>query len=260
MTRTSFAILLVVMMLSGCASLQERNASLLKAATAGDTATVKRMLESGADINARDRFGDTALHLALKQRHAETVALLISRSPNINLPNALGDTPLHISVYTNQPDLSSDLRKKGASDSSLNQYGLNPAEMQSVPETESAVIAVAQLLGPSGQWNDPRSARPLYDQLKARLDKFLVNALVLQIIRAPNVRFRTIILAIKLGISGSEEKLGAVLMVYGDKGMTEDYLNSGSGTLHSWASKWASAHGYNIRTGPGSQRATWGRF
>lgn len=259
MTRLAL-ILILVAFLGGCATMQEKNASLLRAASAGDTETVRRMLDSGAEINTRDRFGDTALHLAIKQKRSETAALLIARSPNLNVSNSLGDTPLHVSIYADQQDLSKILRTKGASDSILNRYGLNPAEMQSVPETEAAVVAVAELLNSSGQWTDSRAARPLFDRLKQRQDKFLVNALVLQIIRASNTRFRTVILSIKLGIAGSEDKLGAVLMIYGDKGMAEDYLNSGSGNLHSWASKWASARGYNIKIGPGSHRANWGTF
>lgn len=252
----TFSMLLLV----GCASLQERNASLLRAAASGDTETVKRMLDGGAQIGVKDRFGDSALHLAIKQKHPDTAAVLISRGANVNQPNTLGDTPLHVSVYTKQQELAAQLRSKGASDGALNQYGLNPNEMESLPETESAVAAVAALLAPGGSWMDARSARPRFEDLKRREQKFLINALVLQVIRASSLRFQTIILSIKLGIQGSEDKLGAVLMVYGDKGMAEDYLNSGSGNLHSWASKWASARGYNIRTGPGSHRATWGSF
>jgi len=49
-------------------------------------------------------------------------------------------------------------------------------------------------------------------------------------------------------------------MVYGDRSMAEDYLNSGSDELHDWAVKWGKAHGYSIHTGSGSNRAAWGRF
>ena len=241
-------------------ALQERNASLLRAASIGDTETVKRMLDSGAQIGVRDRYGDSPLHLAIKQKHPETAALLIGRGANVNQPNTLGDTPLHVSIYTRQQELAQQLRSKGASDNTLNQYGLNPNEMESLPETEAAVSAVAGLLSPSGNWIDARSARPRFEELKRREPKFLVNALVLQVIRSSGVRFQTIILSIKLGIQGSEGKIGAILMVFGDKGMAEDYLNSGSGTLHSWASKWVSERGYDIRTGPGSHRANWGSF
>lgn len=79
-------------------------------------------------------------------------------------------------------------------------------------------------------------------------------------IGAHDRRSRTLILAVKLGIPGSHDKLGALLMVYGDRSMAEDYLNSGSDELHDWAVKWGKAHGYSIHTGPGSNRAAWGRF
>lgn len=258
--RLTLALLVVVQF--GCASmsLPEKNASLLRAAATGDLATVQRMIDLGAQVNFGNRQGDTALHLAVKNRHPQVATVLIAKGANVNQPNALGDTPLHTSVYTKQDEVAQRLRDSGASETVLNKYGLNPAEMSSVPEVEAAVEALAALLTPGGQWSDAKSARPRYDDLKRRQDKFLLNALVLQTIRGGVNRFRTIILSIKLGISGSEDKLGALLMAYGDKGMAEDYLNSGSNTLHSWASRWATANGYNIRTGPGSRRANWGSF
>jgi hypothetical protein len=247
-------------LLCGCMSIQQKNAALLQAARTGDTATVNRMLDKHADINARDWYGDTALNLAIKNGQRDTAGLLISKGANVNAKGALGDTPLHDSIYKGDDAMTSLLRSKGADESLLNSYGLNPADMQALPELQAKIVETAKLLSLEGEWSDPSSARTLYDGLKAHQDKYLVNALVLQIIKGDQMRLQVLLLAIKLGIAGSEEKLVGILMVYGDKSMAEDYLNCGSDALADGGRKWANAHGFNILTGPGSHRSGWGQF
>jgi ankyrin repeat protein len=234
--------------------------ALLIAIKMGDTNSTELIASSGADLDAKERYGDTALALAIKNGQRDLAKLLVSKGANINVKGALGDTPLHVSVYKGDAEVTSVLRSKGAEETLLNRYGLNPAEMQSLPEIEAKVVETAQLLSSSGQWTNPSKARSLYDGLKARQDKYLINALVLRVIRADDMRLRVLLLAIKLGIPGSEEKLGALLMEYGDKSMAEDYLNSGSSLLHSSGVAWANSHGYHIQTGQGSNRSNWGSF
>ncbi len=259
----TYIIVLIVPLLSlicGCMSLQEKNAALLQAARSGDSATVKRMIDRHADINTRDRYGDTPLNLAIKSEQRDLAGLLVSKGANVNAKGALGDTPLHVSIYKGNSDLTGLLRSKGADERLLNRYGLSPTEMRELPEVETKVVETAQLLSFGGEWSDSFRARSLYDSLKARQNRYLVNALVLRVIRGDDMRLRVLLLAIKLGIPGSEEKLDGLLMVYGDKSMAEDYLNSGSSLLHDSGEKWANSHGYHIRSGPGSHRSGWGRF
>lgn len=222
--------------------------------------TAALLASRGADVSVRDRYGDTPLNLAIKTDQRDTAGLLVSKGANVNAKGALDDTPLHVSIYKGNTEMANLLRSRGADESLLNNYGLNPAEMQAVPEVEAKVVEAAELLTTGGEWTDRSKARTLYDGLKARQDKYLVNALVLRIIRGDATRLQVLLLAIKLGILGSEEKLVSLLMVYGDKPMAEDYLNSGSSLLHDGGDKWAKAHEYHIRTGLGSHRSGWGRF
>jgi len=51
------------------------------AADDGHADTVKALLEKGADVAARDRFGDTALALA-QRRKRDKVVLLLQKAAN----------------------------------------------------------------------------------------------------------------------------------------------------------------------------------
>ncbi|KAL5013169.1 hypothetical protein ScPMuIL_007439, partial [Solemya velum] len=48
------------------------------------------------DVNAQDKVGRNALHLAVAQGHKRTVELLVSAGCDVNCQDNLGNTPLHI--------------------------------------------------------------------------------------------------------------------------------------------------------------------
>jgi ankyrin repeat protein len=61
----------------------EGRTPLMLAAFRGDTAGVIRLLEGGADVNARDRDGDTALMFAACKGHGLVAALLLQYGANV---------------------------------------------------------------------------------------------------------------------------------------------------------------------------------
>jgi len=66
------------------------------AAENGLTEIAAQLLDIGSDVNARDNFANTPLHLAV--RHPAMVELLLGRGARVDARNAFGDTPLHRAV------------------------------------------------------------------------------------------------------------------------------------------------------------------
>lgn len=127
-------------------------------------------------------------------------------------------------------------------------------------ELDGKVVACASLVTRSGGWTDTTLGRARYDELRSADGKAVKISLCQQALAHPELQTSIVLLAIKLGISGSENELVGVLFEYGDKSMAEDYLNSGSSMLNDGGYRWATAHHYNVRRGFGSHRSNWGTF
>ena len=61
-------------------------------------AVIAYLLSAGADPNAADKIGATALHRAVRTRCAEAVRVLLSHGADVRRPNGSGSTPLHLAV------------------------------------------------------------------------------------------------------------------------------------------------------------------
>src|SRR3974377_2176237 len=69
------------------------NPQLLAGARQGDLAGVTRLLDAGAAVDSRNRIGDTALMIALKNNYTAVARLAVARGADVNLANASKVTP-----------------------------------------------------------------------------------------------------------------------------------------------------------------------
>ncbi|HEV2764723.1 MAG TPA: ankyrin repeat domain-containing protein [Pyrinomonadaceae bacterium] len=74
---------------------QALNDKLWEAARVGDAASVRALLDQGADVNAKFRYGQTALFKAAERGHTEVIKLLLQRGADANVKDTFyGDTAL----------------------------------------------------------------------------------------------------------------------------------------------------------------------
>ena len=79
-----------------------------------DFEIVKRYLSSGADVNQRNKFGGSLLHIASVQGDKQLVRLLISEGAQLNVKNNRAMTPLDVSIKFKRTETINLLRKHGA--------------------------------------------------------------------------------------------------------------------------------------------------
>ncbi len=79
---------------------QLRNKQLLEAAKIGNIYRTKNLIKHGADVNAKGRYGWTALHWAADNGFAEIVKLLLDSGADIKATDNTGRTALHWAVTT----------------------------------------------------------------------------------------------------------------------------------------------------------------
>ena len=102
MKRYPIILTSLFMMLGGMflpLSLSATITDLHNAAARGDVAEITRLLDAGADIEARAGSGYTALHAAAFGGHSEAIITLLGRGTNIQArADEYGTTALHLAV------------------------------------------------------------------------------------------------------------------------------------------------------------------
>ena len=88
--------------------------SLFHAVARGNLTAVKRQIQQGADLNARDYNDCASIHIAAAKNHSNVVSYLIELGADINGKDAFGRTPLDVAVSSQHGFVASILRKTGA--------------------------------------------------------------------------------------------------------------------------------------------------
>jgi hypothetical protein len=81
----SLALLLIPLTVLAQNSKQELNDQLFEATRKGDAAAVTALLDKGADVNAKFRYGTTALFKAAEKGHVSVVRVLLDRGADVSV-------------------------------------------------------------------------------------------------------------------------------------------------------------------------------
>ena len=110
-----------------------RTTALRLAAANGDVATVKLLIEKGADLNiVHLTTGETALYRAAEQYNLVCVMELLKAGADVNIANKDGQTPLMIAFKKGSISLVAILIQSGADVNVVDNNGMNPLALTAV--------------------------------------------------------------------------------------------------------------------------------
>lgn len=115
MTRKPTAVLLIALLiplLASAAIISQKK--LIKAAKKGNTAKIEKLLARGADVNARNKSGWTALMHAAVNGHTAIIKALLAAGADVNAKNKNGGTALMQAARYGHPDIVKLLKEAGA--------------------------------------------------------------------------------------------------------------------------------------------------
>lgn len=87
---------------------------MMRAALAGEIEIVKTLLREGADVNARNHEGRTALMFAIINFHTATVSELLRFGADVNAQADDGCTPLILAAFNGDAEVAEALLARGA--------------------------------------------------------------------------------------------------------------------------------------------------
>ena len=108
-------VLPILLLLPAAARARDVGEDLIAAARKSDLAAVKALLDKGADVNAKNRYGATALSYAAERGSVEVVKLLLERGADVNVKDTFyGARPINWALDKGHIEVVRLLLAKGA--------------------------------------------------------------------------------------------------------------------------------------------------
>jgi ankyrin repeat protein len=104
---------------------------------------------TSADLNARDKAGRTALHVATEQGTSAVVRRLLQKGVPINAADAVGNTSLHVAVLYDRRKVADLLLKAGADANLVNTDGKKALALAADPKVFECLNQICRARGAS---------------------------------------------------------------------------------------------------------------
>ena len=128
MARIVLMVIAVLLVVPSCCAAKMSDEKFMKLCEGGSPAAVKAAIKAGANVHARDDYGNTPLHLGAFYCVPEVTEMLLKAGADVNAKNELGWTPLHL-VALNLSEMVSILLKAGADPGAKDNEGNRPIDL-----------------------------------------------------------------------------------------------------------------------------------
>ena len=161
-----FAFLGLLIFMGGC-----MESALRDAIRKGDAVAVIASLKAGADVNAKDKKGQTPLQLVVTFHNTANtsgvISALLKAGADVNAKDGDGWTPLHRAAVSKDPAVVAALLKAGADVNAKDGDGWTPLSRAMVSEN-SALVAALLKAGADVNAKDEKGRTPLGQAVESR--------------------------------------------------------------------------------------------
>ena len=182
----------------------EKSLTLFSAADGNCIALATELLDSGASVDARDRFGARPLSHAARFGHLEMVDLLLAHGAPIDARNLAGATALYTAAERGHVSVAQRLIESGADVKLPGRSGISPVSAAAYAGSDAIVEALLAHEADERVPDDTGKPPIVYATARARLD--IVKRLLARNIDI-NARYPHD-LTLLMWASGADEKVG----------------------------------------------------